>query len=682
MKKLNFFLSLILAVFFISCVSASVSVAGGFNGNLHDVSETIQPGNSIMFVSVFTAMPRLSDYSVNLPSGISEDSKSCASVSQYTSYCNYTISSSSQGIYNIRLTGTDSQGNVNSTYLYLKVNPTTPVNSPPIISPIANQYVNENSSYSYQVSASDPDGDALTYSISSNPSAPWLSINPSTGEISGTAPSVNSDAVYNIVVSVSDGHHPLVAAGYALTVRNVAQPSVPDTANPTIILNSPADNKIVNQNSITFSGLVYDNVEVKNVTIFTNGSVLNATDISGRNDTYYNFTATFPDGVYSWHYEACDTSGNCAISPARTFVVDTTAPTINLGAVTENGNFSDNNVIFGALVQDNYAVANVSLLLSGVVNQTDYSGLNNSDYSFPLTSLADGHYTWSIRACDVAGNCVDSSQHNFTVDTTSPAIEFESPTPANNAYIKTQTLGFNLTSSDSLSGLASTTVYLYNSSGFAQSSSSLSSSFSGLADGIYYLNATAVDRAGNSNSTGTRKITVDTAAPSISFVSPSNNSVLDHSYISVDVTASDTNLKNITARLYDSAGSYITQATSTFSPLASTIAGLSNGVYYINATAYDLVGNSKSTGTIKVTINSTSSGGSGSGSSGNNSGVTVSYSNVFTPAQEQINQTAPGISLGSQSFSLSASDYLPWVLLAAVVALLAGIIVVVLIRKK
>ena len=53
--------------------------------------------------------------------------------------------------------------------------------------------------YSFTPTASDEDGDTLTYSISGNPS--WMSIDSSTGEVSGTA----ETGVYDITITVSDG---------------------------------------------------------------------------------------------------------------------------------------------------------------------------------------------------------------------------------------------------------------------------------------------------------------------------------------------------------------------------------------------------------------------------------------------------------------------------------------------
>ncbi len=665
MKKLNFFLSLIFAVSFISCVSASVSVAGGFNGNLHDVSETIQSGESIMFVSVFTAIPSLSGHNVILPPGISETSKSCASVSQYSYYCNYTVSSSAAGSYSIRLTGTDSQGNVNSTYLSLTVTsppstPTTPSapasNSPPAISSIPNQNVNENSAYSYQVSVSD-DGDSLTYSLSGAPSGFSIS---SSGLISGTTPSVNSDTPYTITVSVSDGHNPAVSTGYTLTIKNTI---IPDTTPPVVSIISPTSGDYkTHATQLTYTAS--DNVALASCWYSLDGGA--TTSAPGScSGTFSGLSSS--EGSNTWIVYAKDTSGNIG-HDSVTFTTDTTKPVITI-----LGSNPDKIEVFSA-----YSDAGAT-----AVDNVDGDITSKIQTTSNVNANVLGNYSVVYAVSDNAGNAATATRNVEVVDDISPIVTL---TAYQNSVFRTGNLTFLAHASDNYK--VANVSFILNGAIVRTDSSGINDSdylfnLASLSDGVYNESVVACDTSGNCAKSSQYNFTVDSTAPSISFISPSDNSVLDQSYISINIAASDfgSGLKNVTAKLYDSSGNYITQSTSTFSPLVSTISGLSNGVYYLNATAFDLAGNFNSTKTIRITLNK-SSGGSSGGSSSYANATSYSYGNVFTPAQEQINQTAPKISLGSQSLSLSASDYLPWVLLAAVVALLAGIVLVVLIRKR
>lgn len=121
------------------------------------------------------------------------------------------------GTYQVIYSATDSSGNTATKTRTVNVVPIIPPsNRAPVIHFISNQNIYEGTDYSYQVIATDADGDALTYSLAQNYG--WLTIN-SDGIISGTAPSVNSNTNYNIQVIVSDGTDS-GTQNYILTVLN------------------------------------------------------------------------------------------------------------------------------------------------------------------------------------------------------------------------------------------------------------------------------------------------------------------------------------------------------------------------------------------------------------------------------------------------------------------------------
>jgi len=93
-----------------------------------------------------------------------------------------------------------------------------PSNQAPTISgaPLATARVNE--AYSFQPSASDPDGDALTFQISNKPS--WATFDTRTGRLSGT-PSTSSTGVFSDVrITVSDGRASSALAPFAISVTS------------------------------------------------------------------------------------------------------------------------------------------------------------------------------------------------------------------------------------------------------------------------------------------------------------------------------------------------------------------------------------------------------------------------------------------------------------------------------
>ncbi len=83
----------------------------------------------------------------------------------------------------------------------------------------------EGASVSVSVSATDPDQNALTYSSSNLPV--WLSLNSSTGALTGTAPTVTGNTAYSFSISASDGSNPSISRSFSLTINNSMQWTTP-----------------------------------------------------------------------------------------------------------------------------------------------------------------------------------------------------------------------------------------------------------------------------------------------------------------------------------------------------------------------------------------------------------------------------------------------------------------------
>jgi len=93
----------------------------------------------------------------------------------------------------------------------------------PITATVDQQYV-------FQPSASDPDGDDLTFSIANRPL--WAAFNDATGLLSGV-PVQGDAAIYdNIVISVSDGELMAALPAFAIAVSQAATGSVTLTWTP------------------------------------------------------------------------------------------------------------------------------------------------------------------------------------------------------------------------------------------------------------------------------------------------------------------------------------------------------------------------------------------------------------------------------------------------------------------
>ncbi|MGH1483394.1 MAG: putative Ig domain-containing protein, partial [Geminicoccales bacterium] len=150
--------------------------------------------------------------------------------------------------------------------------PETPANQAPIvIMPIANTNTIEDAGFNYDISASFTDadiagGDVLVFSAALNDGSalpPWLTINPTTGILSGTPA---NDGVESLIVTVSatDGSGASASTSFQLTVTNsndaplavapIADTGVTEDAAFTYDVSSNfADDDIIHGDSLSFS---------------------------------------------------------------------------------------------------------------------------------------------------------------------------------------------------------------------------------------------------------------------------------------------------------------------------------------------------------------------------------------------------------------------------------------------
>ncbi|HEX7235515.1 MAG TPA: putative Ig domain-containing protein [Gammaproteobacteria bacterium] len=114
----------------------------------------------------------------------------------------------------------------------ITVNPAP--NRPPTISGTPSTSVLQGTAYSFQPTAADPDGNALTFSIVNRPA--WASFDAATGRLSGTPGAANVGTTTGIVISVSDGTASASLASFGIAVQAVAAGSatltwLPPTTN-------------------------------------------------------------------------------------------------------------------------------------------------------------------------------------------------------------------------------------------------------------------------------------------------------------------------------------------------------------------------------------------------------------------------------------------------------------------
>ena len=303
-----------------------------------------------------------------------------------------------------------------------------------------------------------------------------------------------------------------------------------------------------------------------------------------------------------------DLAGNVGTAQIS-FNVDTTVPTIHITQPAPNAILSTH--IPQVLISYSDVTGLNLNTLKVYVNGADATSLftaNSSNASGQLTAafnLPDGQNTISANITNLAGTAGTASS-SFLVDTTPPAISFQSPPSKTNSNAPAVTISY----SDATAGVdPNTLVVTLDGANITNLIAPGASSATGilqmnppLSDGTHILTAAVQDRAGNQSVTTSLSFVVDTTPPSVNFATPLDNSFINNPTPSVSLQYSDgtgTGVDPSSVRIYLQQGTNpATDVTSYFQIGAQQATGavpntasLADGTYVLSATLSDLVGN-------------------------------------------------------------------------------------------
>lgn len=194
--------------------------------NAANLAPSIQgsPGASVVAGSDYLFQPTASDADGDVLTFTIVNAPSWAIFDSSTGELSGTPQVSDAGSYdNIEITVTDGEFSASLTAFSIEVT-VAASNSAPQISGSAPANVNAGDNYSFTPTASDPDGDTLSFSVSGLPS--WASFDNATGEISGTPAAGDVDSYSDISIVVSDSQLNATLGPFAITVQSVSVGSV------------------------------------------------------------------------------------------------------------------------------------------------------------------------------------------------------------------------------------------------------------------------------------------------------------------------------------------------------------------------------------------------------------------------------------------------------------------------
>jgi len=225
-------------------------------------------------------------------------------------------------------------------------------------------------------------------------------------------------------------------------------------------------------------------------------------------NNYYHYLGSLPDGDYTFEVRAVDTAGNPDPTPtARDFTFDATPPDTRIDSGPADGARTSNDSPGFGFSSPDGDVNHFSCRLTG-----PGAPLDDDPCQSPrnYTDLADGAYTFSVRATDGAGNLGPASERSFTVDTVAPETQITFG-PAGPTKDTTPIFAFS-------SEAGARFECRLDGGGYSACSSPRPLGL--LSDGPHSFEVRATDAAGNSDpSPASRSFTVDTLAPNTQITS-------------------------------------------------------------------------------------------------------------------------------------------------------------------
>lgn len=227
-----------------------------------------------------------------------------------------------------------------------------------------------------------------------------------------------------------------------------------------VAVNTPSEVQL-NTNNSALTNNVYWNLiwqwdNVNGHRVYINGVIAATNSVTQVPDFFYiilggraaangaiSFGDSTQDEMYFWDRTLSEAE-IALVSDGTTFFTAISNPLITLNSPIDVFNSSTQTINFNGTVTSSVGIINVTLFIDGILNETNSSGINDTDYLFTKT-ISDGDHNWTYESCNSDG-CTTAPTRTFTIDT-APIINVFSPT---NTTFTTSTIFFNATSSQSV----------------------------------------------------------------------------------------------------------------------------------------------------------------------------------------------------------------------------------------
>ena len=362
------------------------------------------------------------------------------------------------------------------------------------------------------------------------------------------APNATNNTIYNnqinnfTVNNLPEGNHTWYIGCYdngTYQNYNVSQTRnfTVDTSNPTIILNYPGIEELVQSEEVNFNFTANDNYDtLLDCDLYINGLYNQTAGATAGNDTIISLNLT--NGRYNWSVVCKDDVNNSNTSETRWFNVSV-PPSINLTYPTPNEHMNFSNQMFEYIPRANANITNCTLFLDGQENETNNSITPDTYNYFWVNIPTEGKHNWTVRCIDENGLQGWSGTQDFYLDFTKPSIQLYQP--GNGDTVTRNLVLFNFTATDSISenmlcnltvngGLEGTSLNVTNATSYLFNRT--------FPDGNYSWYVECRDKAGNYNISETWNFTI-IAPPNVTLLYPPNEKHLSTTYINLTYLPED-----------------------------------------------------------------------------------------------------------------------------------------------
>ncbi len=359
-----------------------------------------QPQTAVVATNAYSFTPSASDGNGDALAFSIRNRPSWATFSTTTGRLYGTPTNSDVGTYgNIIITVTDGTANTSLPAFGITVSEYVVPNRVPVIGGSPATTVAQGTAYSFQPTASDADGNSLTFRISNKPT--WMTFSSSTGRLSGTPTNSQVGSYGNIVISVSDGTATASLPAFTVTVTNVNDaPTI--TGTPVTSVDAGAAYGFApTAADIDGDALSFSVANLPNwATFSTTTGRISGTPSESHVGTYSNIVVRVTDGQASAQLAPFSITVNSTQTANRDVTLRWVAPTTRSdGSAISLSQIASFRIHYGT-APGNY---------TGRINVND-----GSSTTYTIRDMAPATYYFAVTAIDADGR---ESVHSSTVST-------------------------------------------------------------------------------------------------------------------------------------------------------------------------------------------------------------------------------------------------------------------------